>query len=64
MIVGDVSPNVKMANIIASLLYFPMLIFSGATLPYEIMPFTASKNNGYHAIDAGLKAAACNKADG
>ncbi|KJB86674.1 multidrug ABC transporter permease [Paenibacillus sp. E194] len=28
----------KIASAIASLLYFPMLIFSGATLPYEVMP--------------------------
>ena len=38
MMVGGVAPNVKMAGVIASLLYFPMLIFSGATLPYEVMP--------------------------
>lgn len=37
-LVGGVSPNTKAASIIASILYFPMLIFSGATLPYEIMP--------------------------
>jgi len=38
MMVGGLAPNPKMAGIIASLLYFPMLIFSGATLPYEVMP--------------------------
>lgn len=38
MLVGGVSPNAKTASILASLLYFPMLIFSGATLPYELMP--------------------------
>jgi ABC-2 type transport system permease protein len=38
MMVGGIAPNQKVAGIIASLLYFPMLIFSGATLPYEVMP--------------------------
>lgn len=38
MMVGGVAPNTKIAGVIASALYFPMLIFSGATLPYEIMP--------------------------
>lgn len=38
MMVGGIASNVKTASIIASVLYFPMLIFSGATLPYELMP--------------------------
>lgn len=38
LLVGGISPNTKIASVIASLLYFPMLIFSGATLPYEVMP--------------------------
>lgn len=38
MMVGGIAKNAKVAGIIASVLYFPMLIFSGATLPYEVMP--------------------------
>ncbi|WP_058302259.1 ABC transporter permease [Gorillibacterium timonense] len=38
IMVGGIAPNTKIASVIASLLYFPMLIFSGATLPYEVMP--------------------------
>lgn len=38
MMVGGIAPNTKMAGVIASILYFPMLICSGATLPYEVMP--------------------------
>ncbi len=38
MMVGGIAPNTKIAGVVASLLYFPMLIFSGATLPYEVMP--------------------------
>ena len=38
MLVGGIAKNSKQASLIASVLYFPMLIFSGATLPYEVMP--------------------------
>ena len=38
MMAGGIAPNMKIASTVASILYFPMLIFSGATLPYEIMP--------------------------
>ncbi len=38
LLVGGLAPNTKIAGVAASLLYFPMLIFSGATLPYEVMP--------------------------
>ena len=36
--VGGISKDSKIAGVIASALYFPMLIFSGATIPYEVMP--------------------------
>ena len=38
LMVGGIAKNSKSAGSIASILYFPMLIFSGATLPYEVMP--------------------------
>ena len=38
MFVGGVAKNSQQASLIACILYFPMLIFSGATLPYEVMP--------------------------
>ncbi|MDO5520303.1 MAG: ABC transporter permease [bacterium] len=38
MFVGGIAKNSKQASMIACILYFPMLIFSGATLPYEAMP--------------------------
>ena len=38
MLVGGVAKDVKQASVIASILYFPMLIFSGATLPIKVMP--------------------------
>jgi ABC-2 type transport system permease protein len=38
LLVGGLAPNPKIAGVIASLLYFPMLLLSGSTLPYEVMP--------------------------
>lgn len=38
MMVGGIAKNTKIAGMIASLLYFPMLVFSGTTLPFEVMP--------------------------
>lgn len=38
MMVGGIAKNSKSASVIASILFFPMLIFSGATLPFEVMP--------------------------
>ena len=38
MMVGGIAKNAKTASVIACVLYFPMLIFSGATLPFEVMP--------------------------
>lgn len=55
MMVGGISPNVKAAGAIASLLYFPMLIFSGATLPYEVMPSVMQRAAGAMPLTYGIK---------
>ena len=55
MMVGGIAPNTKIAGIIASILYFPMLIFSGATLPYEIMPTTLQKVADVLPLTQGIK---------
>jgi len=38
MMVGGIAKNSKSASVIACLLFFPMLIFSGTTLTFEVMP--------------------------
>lgn len=38
MLIASVAPNIKIANFLCTLIYFPMLFLSGATIPYEIMP--------------------------
>ena len=55
MMAGGVSKDSKTAGIITSLLYFPMLIFSGATLPYEIMPATLQKISDILPLTQGIK---------
>jgi ABC-2 type transport system permease protein len=55
LLVGGVAPNMKTASVIASLLYFPMLIFSGATLPYEVMPATLQKVADVLPLTQGIK---------
>ena len=55
ILVGGIAKNTKTAGIIASILYFPMLIFSGATLPYEIMPETLRKAADILPLTQGIK---------
>lgn len=55
MMVGGISPNSQTTSVIASLLYFPMLIFSGATLPYEIMPSALQKVADILPMTQGIK---------
>ncbi len=37
-LIAGIVPDVKSANLACTILYFPMLFLSGATVPYEIMP--------------------------
>lgn len=55
MMVGGVAPNMKMASTIACVLYFPMLIFSGATLPYEVMPTALQRVADIFPLTQGIK---------
>lgn len=55
LMVGGVAKNSKSAGSIASILYFPMLIFSGATLPYEVMPEIMQKIVDVLPLTQGIK---------
>lgn len=55
LLVGGVAPDIKTAGILASLLYFPMLIFSGTTLPYEVMPVPLQKIADFMPLTQGIK---------
>lgn len=55
VMVGGIAKNSKIAGVIASILYFPMLIFSGATLPYEVMPNSMQKIVDILPLTQGIK---------
>ncbi len=55
MLVGGVSKDQKTANVLASLLYFVMLAFSGTTIPYEIMPSLMQKISNLLPLTQGIK---------
>ncbi len=55
MMVGGIAKNTKTASVIACLLYFPMLIFSGATLPFEVMPEIMQKVISVFPLTQGIQ---------
>ena len=55
VLVGGLAKNSKQASVIASALYFPMLVFSGATLPYEVMPKAMQKVFDVMPLTQGIK---------
>lgn len=55
MMVGGIAKNEKMASVIASALYFPMLIFSGATVPFEVMPDIMQKIVSLFPLTQGIQ---------
>ena len=54
MLVGGVAKGTKQASVIVSTLYFPMLIFSGTTLPIEVMPHVMQKIVSFFPLTQGL----------
>lgn len=54
MLAGGVAKDTKQASVIASILYFPMLIFSGTTLPIEVMPTAMQKIVSAFPLTQGL----------
>ena len=54
MLAGGVAKDTKQASVIASVLYFPMLIFSGTTLPIEVMPPVMQKIVSFFPLTQGI----------
>ena len=54
MLAGGVAKDTKQASVIASILYFPMLVFSGTTLPTEVMPAAMQKIVSIFPLTQGL----------
>lgn len=55
VLIASVVPNTKMANLVCTLVYFPMLFLSGATVPYEIMPEALQKISDVLPLTQGIK---------
>lgn len=55
MMLASVSPNLKTANLLCSLVYFPMLFLSGATVPYEVMPESMQRVTSVLPLTQGIK---------
>ncbi|WP_273327029.1 ABC transporter permease [Vallitalea guaymasensis] len=53
--IASVSNSVKTANLLCTLIYFPMLFLSGATIPYEIMPKTLKSISNVMPLTQGIK---------
>lgn len=55
ILIASLSPNMKIANLICNLCYFPMLFLSGATVPYEIFPESIQKVSNILPLTQGIK---------
>lgn len=53
--IGGIASSIKRAGVVASILYFQMLIFSGVTVPYEIMSLTMQKIVNIFPLTQGIK---------
>lgn len=53
--IASVSKNIKQASLLCSIVYFPMIIFSGATIPYEVMPKAMQSIVDFIPLTNGIK---------
>ncbi len=55
LVVASLAPNAQLAGVIASIIYFPMVFLSGATIPYEIMPKALQSVANFMPVTQGIK---------
>lgn len=55
MMIASIAPNLKVANLLCTLIYFPMVFLSGATIPYEIMPRAMQRIADVFPLTQGIK---------
>jgi len=55
MLIASVCKNVKIANVVCSAVYFPMVFLSGATIPYEIFPMPLQQVSNILPLTQGIK---------
>ncbi|WP_414150813.1 ABC transporter permease [Acetobacterium carbinolicum] len=55
LLIASLCRTVKMANLVCSVVYFPMLFLSGATIPFEIFPEPLQFVAGFLPLTQGIK---------
>ncbi|MGN0132394.1 MAG: ABC transporter permease [Lachnospiraceae bacterium] len=55
LLIASLCRTVKTANAVTSLVYFPMLFLSGATIPYELFPKGLQKFADFLPLTQGIK---------
>lgn len=54
-LIASLSPNMKISNLVSTLIYFPMVFLSGATVPYEVLPRAVQKVSDIMPLTQGIK---------
>jgi ABC-2 type transport system permease protein len=55
MMLASICRSIKTANMVCSLIYFPMIFLSGATIPFEIFPNALQKIASILPLTQGIK---------
>ena len=55
LLMASLCTTIKSVNAVTSLVYFPMLFLSGATIPYELFPSGLQKVAGVLPLTQGIK---------
>lgn len=55
MIIASLCKTVKIANVVTTFVYFPMLFLSGATIPFELFPDTVQRVCNILPLTHGIK---------
>lgn len=55
MLIASVCRSVKVANLVCTIVYFPMLLLSGATIPFSILPDGLQKLSNILPLTQGIK---------
>lgn len=55
MLIASLCKSVKSANLVCTIVYFPMLFLSGATIPYEILPVSVRNIADLLPLTQGIK---------
>lgn len=55
LLIASLCKNIKIANLVCSAVYFPMLFLSGAVIPFELFPDRIQKVATFLPLTQGIK---------